>query len=166
VQPSDVAVTGWRAGLGAIAWVVISFAAGWVGSRWRVDEWYWRLTRPSWTPPDWVFAPVWTALYLLMAAAAWLVWRRHGVSGAGLALGLFLLQLVHNALWPWLFFGEHRLGLAFLEIVVLWLLILATLLRFYRLVPLAGALLAPYLAWVAFAAALNGAFWSLNRPNP
>ncbi len=148
--------------LGLAGWLVASFAAGWIGSRYLPGEWYAGLAKPSWTPPSAVFAPVWLSLYALMGVAAWLVWRRAGFAGAGPALGLFLGQLVLNALWSYLFFGLHRPGTAFLEIVVLWLLILAVAVLFGRESRAAGVMLVPYLAWVGFAAALNFAIWRLN----
>jgi tryptophan-rich sensory protein len=105
---------------------------------------------------------VWTFLYILMALAAWLVWRVDGFRPARTALTLFLLQLALNALWSWLFFGWHRGALAFGDILLLWVLIAATLVAFWRTRPLAGALLVPYLLWVSFAAALNYSVWRLN----
>lgn len=148
--------------LGLIAWVVASLAAGWIGSQFMPGEWYASLAKPAWTPPDAVFAPVWTVLYVLMGVAAWLVWRKVGLSLATVPLVLFIVQLALNALWSYLFFGAHRPMLAFFEIVVLWLVILLTLVGFWRIRPLAGALLLPYLCWVGFASALNFELWRLN----
>jgi tryptophan-rich sensory protein len=142
---------------------VLSLAAGWSGSRYLPGAWYQALAKPAWTPPDAVFAPAWAVLYVLMAVAAWLVWRRAGFRGAGLALSLFLAQLVLNALWSYLFFGAHRPGLAFFEIVVLWATILVVAGLFWRAVRLAGVLMLPYLAWVGFAACLNFALWQMNQ---
>lgn len=149
--------------LGLGGWLALSFAAGWIGSRFRPGAWYAALSKPAWNPPDAIFAPVWTLLYALMAVAAWIVWRRAGFSGAGLALGLFVVQLALNALWSYLFFGLHRIDLALLEILVLLLAILIVTLLFWRHDRRAGALLLPYLAWVGFAACLNLALWRLNR---
>jgi tryptophan-rich sensory protein len=149
-------------GLGLVLWLAASLAAGWVGSRFMPGAWYASLAKPAWTPPSVVFGPVWTVLYVLMGVAAWLVWRKAGFSGAPAALGLFVAQLVLNALWSYLFFGLHRPGAAFVEIVVLWLVILATAIGFWRVRPAAGALLIPYLAWVAFASGLNYQLWKLN----
>ena len=118
--------------------------------------------RPEWAPPSSVFGPVWTVLYALMGIAAWLVWRERHTPGSRRALLLFGAQLVLNTLWSWLFFAWHQGGLAFLDIVVLWLLIVLTIVAFWRIRPLAGALLLPYLAWVTYAAALNLAVWRLN----
>ena len=126
-------------------------------------DWYATLRKPSWNPPNWIFGPVWTALYTIMAIAAWLVWKRGGFPGQRLALSLFLAQLLFNALWSPLFFGLRHPGLAFADIVLLWLALLGTVAAFWRARPIAGALLLPYLAWVTFASALNFALWRLNH---
>ncbi len=151
-----------RSLLGLAGWLLASFAAAGIGSRYLPGEWYASLAKPSWNPPAAVFAPVWTALYTMMGVAAWLVWRRAGFAGAGVALGLFFAQLALNALWSYLFFGAHRPDLAFYDIVALWLAILAVMLLFWRVDWRAGALLAPYLAWVGFASFLNFTLWRLN----
>ncbi len=148
--------------LGAVGWLVLTFGTAAIGSRFLPDEWYRKLNKPSWNPPNSIFAPVWTILYLLMAAAAWLVWRRYGISAALVPLSLFVLQLLLNAAWTWLFFGRHQIRSALIDIVVLWILILATLISFWRLDMLAGILLLPYLAWVSFAMVLNWAIWQKN----
>ena len=123
---------------------------------------YAQLIRPSWAPPAAVFGPVWTVLYVMIAVAGWLAWSARGTGSVRLPVTLFVAQLVANALWTWLFFA-WRLGLwSFVEIVVLWLLIVATVVVFWQLRPLAGILLVPYLAWVTFAAALNFTLWRLN----
>lgn len=122
-------------------------------------EFYLSLNRPDWAPPAWVFAPVWTVLYFLQGVAAWMVWRVRGWSGA---LALFCVQLALNALWTWIFFAWREGALAFAEIVVLWALIVATVIAFWRVRALAGVLLVPYLLWVTFAAALTYAVWTLN----
>lgn len=142
-------------------WVVLSLLPGAFGSQFPPGEWYAALAKPGWTPPSWVFGPVWTLLYVLMGVAAWLVWDRHR-NAARVALTLFVLQLIVNAAWSWLFFGLRSPALAFAGIVLLWALILATVIAFRRLRPPAAALLLPYLAWVTFAAALNFAIWRLN----
>ncbi len=145
--------------VGLAVCLVICFLPGVIGSRFRPGPWYEALAKPAWTPPGWAFPVAWTALYALMGIALWTAWR----AGAGrLALGVFAAQLVLNAAWSWLFFGLHRPGLALVEIVVLWLLILASTVLFWRLRPLAGGLLVPYLAWVGFATALNAAIVRLN----
>jgi tryptophan-rich sensory protein len=125
-------------------------------------EWYASLKKPSWNPPGWVFGPVWTTLYVMMAVAAWLVWKRGGFSSQRPALVLFLAQLALNAAWTPLFFGLHRPGLAFAEILLLWLAIAAALAAFRPVSRAAAWLLTPYLAWVSFAAVLNFALWRLN----
>jgi benzodiazapine receptor len=155
-----------RSLLGLVAWVAACFGAAAIGSLFTssaIPGWYADLNRPSWAPPNWLFGPVWTALYLMMAVAAWLIWRPGGFAGASGALILFGLQLAFNAAWSPLFFGLRSPGAAFAEIVVLWCLILATLIAFWRRLPVAGVLLLPYLLWVSFASALNFAIWRLNR---
>lgn len=136
----------------------------------RSASFYAELTRPAWAPPAAVFGPVWTVLYLMIAFAAWFAWKarakartaRRGTGPARLAFVLFGVQLAANALWTWLFFAWRHGLWAFVEIVVLWVLIVATVRAFWRLRPLAGLLLLPYLAWVTFAAALTLAVWRLN----
>lgn len=124
--------------------------------------WYAALHKPFFTPPAWVFGPAWTTLYLLMGVAAWRVWREAGFAGAKLALTLFFVQLVVNAAWSPIFFGLRRMDLAFPVIVALWLLIVATILTFDQHDRPAAWLMAPYLAWVTFASALNLALWRMN----
>jgi len=122
--------------------------------------WYAGLNKPRWTPPNWLFGPVWTILYMAMAIAAWLVWGKVGLTAA--PMQLFLLQLLLNVTWSALFFRLRSPGLAFAEIVILWFAILATSIAFWRAVPVAGWLLLPYLIWVGYAAALNCSIWWLN----
>lgn len=140
--------------------LVVAVAA--FGAQFRPGPWYAELAKPAWTPPDAVFPVVWTLLYAMMAVAAWLVWQARGLRGAALPLGMFLLQLILNGLWPWLFFGLQRPDLAFCEILPLWAAVLATLVLFWRVRPAAGVLLLPYAAWASFAVVLNGAVWRLN----
>lgn len=149
---------------GLVVWLVIVFVAAALGAAASVEapSFYAQLVRPEWAPPARVFGPVWTVLYALMGIAAWLVWRVGGYRRAQVALNLFLAQLVLNTLWSWLFFGWQKGAVAFADIVVLWLLIVATLVAFWRVKPLAGALLIPYLLWVSFAAVLNYSVWQLN----
>jgi tryptophan-rich sensory protein len=150
--------------IGFIAWLVVSFVAAAVGAAASIQasSFYTQLVRPDWAPPASLFGPVWTVLYALMGIAAWLVWRVGGFRAARTALVLFLVQLAINALWSWLFFGWHLGALAFADVVLLWVLIVATLVGFWRIKPLAGALLIPYLLWVSFAAMLNFSVWQLN----
>jgi translocator protein len=150
--------------IGLAAWLAVTFAAAAIGSAASVTagSFYAQLVQPSWAPPAWVFGPVWTALYLMMGISAWLVWRVNGFRSARGALTLFLVQLALNALWSWLFFTWHRGALAFADIALLWILIVATMLAFRRVRTAAALLLIPYLLWVTFAAALNLALWQLN----
>lgn len=127
-----------------------------------VGTWYQTLAKPAFNPPNWIFAPVWTALYFMMAVAGWRVWRRDGLRRAGWALSLFALQLVLNLAWSILFFGMRSIGAALIEIVVLLLAILATTAVFWQRDRLAGMLFVPYAGWVAFATVLNAALWRLN----
>lgn len=157
-------MSGFKQIIGLLGWLLLSFAAAAIGSIASIQAaaFYRQLAQPSWAPPSSVFGPVWSLLYALMGIAAWLVWREGGWRRQRGVLGLFVLQLAVNALWSWLFFGWHRGALAFADIVLLWLLIVATVIGFWRVRPLAGALLLPYLGWVGFATALNYAVWHLN----
>jgi len=128
----------------------------------EIDTWYRTIAKPAWTPADWIFGPVWTALYILMAIAAWLVWKPAGFRAATTELLLFAVQLILNVAWSWIFFGLHRPGWALGEIVVLWLAIGATMVAFSRRSRVAAWLLAPYLAWVSFAVILNATIWRMS----
>jgi tryptophan-rich sensory protein len=145
----------------AVCFVVAG--AGSVFTSSSVSTWYPALRKPAWNPPAWIFGPVWTVLYLMMATAAWLVWRKRGFGGGAGALWLFALQLMLNALWSPLFFGLRNPLAGLVDIVPLWAAILATMVSFWRISPLAGALLVPYWLWVSFATALNFTIWSMNR---
>ena len=150
--------------LGLLYWLVLTFAFAAFAAVASVQAgtFYMQLSRPAWAPPAWLFGPVWTVLYLLMAIGAWLVWKAHGLRRAGAALSLFVLQLAANAMWPWVFFAWHQGALAFLEILFLWALIVGTIVTFWGLQKVAAALLLPYLAWVTFACALTFTAWKLN----
>lgn len=151
--------------LGFIAWLALSITTSGIGALASANarSFYADLVRPVWAPPGWVFGPVWSALFLAMAVSAWLVWRVPQQSKPrSLALGFFVVQLAANALWSWLFFAWHLGGPAFIEVLVLWLLIAANTVAFWRIRPVAGLLLVPYLAWVTFASALNYTVWQLN----
>jgi tryptophan-rich sensory protein len=143
------------------AWVAAAFLAAAIGSIPSTDL-YQSLDLPSWAPPSSVFGPVWTALYLMMGIAAWLVWGERYRAQISLAIGLFVAQLVLNALWTWIFFGFGEFRLAVFEIVLLWLVLQATAVQFWRVRPAAGALLLPYLAWVTYATALTVAISRTN----
>lgn len=127
-----------------------------------VHTWYQTLAKPAFNPPDWLFAPVWSALFFMMAIAGWRVWRRGGVRQARWALTLFALQLALNLAWSIVFFGYRSIGGALAEIAVLLPVILATMIAFWQHDRVAGLLFVPYLGWVAFAAVLNTALWRLN----
>jgi tryptophan-rich sensory protein len=146
-------------------WVGISLAAGLIGnlvSGAAESQFYRQLTLPDWAPPAAVFGPVWITLYLMMGTAAWLVWREHGFGRARGALVLFLVHLLFNAAWTGIFFGLEAAALALAEIVVLWAMILALVIMFWRVRALAGVLMLPYLLWVTFATALTYAIWRMN----
>jgi benzodiazapine receptor len=150
--------------MGLIAWLVVTFLAAAFGgfASASAPSFYKELIRPDWAPPGWLFGPVWSILYSMMAIAVWLVWRRAGWQKAKLALSLYLFQLVLNALWTWLFFVWHLGAIASLEILLLWLMIVITIHQFSRFDKLSAWLLAPYLLWVSFATALSFAMWQLN----
>lgn len=150
--------------LGLFGWLAISYTASAIGAVASIQakSFYSQLAQPAWAPPPSLFGPVWTVLYALMAIAAWLVWRSGGFRTNRIALSFFFGQLALNALWSWLFFAWHLGALAFAEIVLLWAFIVTTLVSFWRVRPLAGALLIPYLVWVSFASALNYSLWQLN----
>lgn len=152
--------------LGLAGWLVLTFCAAALGAlaSLQAGAFYAQLARPAWAPPGWLFGPVWSVLYLLMAVAVWLVWRDQGMRKAAGALGLFVIQLGVNALWTWLFFVWQQGAWAFVEILLLWFLIVATVMAFWRHHRFAAALLVPYLAWVSFAVALTWASWQMN-PN-
>ena len=157
-------MSGTKQVIGLLCWLLLSFAAAAIGAAASIQAaaFYQQLAQPTWAPPSSVFGPVWSLLYALMAVAAWLVWREGGWRRQRGVLALFVLQLAVNALWSWLFFGWHRGAFAFADIVLVWLLIVATLIGFWRVRPLAGALLLPYLCWVSFASVLNFAVLHLN----
>jgi benzodiazapine receptor len=151
--------------LGLVGWLALCFLAAFVGSSATfggLREWYPTLNKPSFNPPNWIFGPVWSTLYTLMAISAWLVWRERGFSRGAWPLGLFLVQLVLNALWSIVFFGMRNPGAAFAELVLFWVAIAATMAAFFPIKRLAGVLLVPYLAWVSFAGVLNFMIWRLN----
>lgn len=148
--------------LALVVLLILCFAVAGVGglaTAPSIPNWYANLAKPSWTPPGWIFGPVWSVLYLSMAVAAWLVWRQ---GNAIVPMTLFGIQLFFNAAWSWLFFGLHSPGAAFVDIVMLWMAIVATTVVFWRRSTLASILFVPYLAWVSFAGVLNFAIWRLN----
>lgn len=151
--------------LGLLIAIVICFSAAALGgivTGPAIGGWYQTLVKPAWQPPNWLFGPVWTVLFAMMAVSAWLIWKQMGLQAAAVPLTLFAIQLALNVAWSWIFFGFHRPDLAFLEILLLWLAIAATMVAFFDRSQLAGWLLIPYLAWVTFAAVLNFTIWRLN----
>ncbi len=152
--------------VGLIVAIGVCFAAAGLGNLAttpKIPNWYADLEKPWFNPPAWIFGPVWSALYLMMAVAAWLVWRQGGFRNALGPLTLFGIQLALNTLWSFLFFGMQNPGAAAIEILFLWAAILATLIAFAKRSRSAAILLAPYLAWVTFATVLNITIWSMNR---
>lgn len=148
-----------------VGFFLVTFAAAAIGglsTSSGVRDWYPTLAKPTWTPPAWLFGPAWTLLYICIAIAGFLAWRRAGFAGAKWTLALFAVQLILNATWSWIFFGLHQPGWAFGEIVLLWASILATTAALFTISTWAGVLFVPYLLWVTFAAGLNFAIWRLN----
>jgi tryptophan-rich sensory protein/uncharacterized protein YbjT (DUF2867 family) len=165
--PEPPALRRARSVLALAACVAACFGAAAIGRLLSLDgvsAWYPAIAKPSWTPPARLFGPVWSALYLMMAVAAWRVWRRDGLREARLSLGVFAIQLVFNAAWSGIFFGLRNPGLAFVEIMALWTLILVTTVLFSARDRVAAVMMLPYLGWVSFASVLNGAIAWMNRP--
>ena len=151
--------------IGLVVFIIVCLGAGGLGAiatTPEIEGWYKMIAKPSWNPPGWIFGPVWTTLYIMMAIAVWLVWKQAGFKAAKLPLNSFGVQLLLNVAWSWIFFGMHRPGWAFAEIIVLWLAILATTILFFKKSKIAGGLMVPYLAWVSFASVLNFTIWRLN----
>ena len=142
-----------------VPFVLLTLAAAAMGAQFRPGAWYAALQKPAWTPPGWLFGPVWTVLYVMIALAGWIAWRRQGWSAA---TGLWLVALAANGAWSWLFFGRQAIGAALVDILVLWLAIAAFIVATWRASRSASLLFVPYLAWVSFATALNAAIWRLN----
>jgi tryptophan-rich sensory protein len=141
-------------GLGSIAGIYTAEA---------IPEWYASLNKPSFNPPNWVFGPVWTSLYLLMGISLFMIWKQNASKERNLAVFIFLLQQLLNFGWSFIFFYFNRIGLALLEIMLLWISIIVMMVSFYKIKPLAAYLNIPYLLWVSFAAILNLAYFFLNR---
>lgn len=151
---------------GLAGFVAACFFAALTGALFRPGAWYEQLQKPSWRPPNRLFAPVWTVIYLTIAVSGWLVWQEEAFAVTAPALTIYAVQLFLNAAWSPLFFGLHRPDLGFLDIVLVWLSIAATIVFFYPIHAVAALLLVPYLLWVTFAAALNFAIWRLNATRP
>ena len=141
-------------GLGAIAGMFTSEA---------VPEWYASLNRPSFNPPNWLFGPVWTTLYILLGISVFLIWKQSASKERNLAILVFLLQLVLNFGWSFIFFYYHMIGFALIEIIILWISIVIMLVLFYKIKPIAAYINIPYLLWVTFATILNASYYFLNR---
>lgn len=148
--------------MGLLVFMLASGAAAVTGIFFRPGAWYRDLAKPPWRPPDWLFGPVWLVLYISIAVSGWLIWRQWGIDGVALALGVFAVQLVLNALWSAIFFGLRRPDLAFIEVLCLWVSIIATIAVFHPIDAAAAYLLIPYALWVSFAAILNYSIWRLN----
>ena len=150
--------------LALVGWLVLCYLASGIGAAAAVQasDFYGELIQPAWAPAAWLFGPVWTLLYTFMGIAAWLVWRLGGLQNNRPAFAVFLVQLVINALWSWLFFAWYLGALAFVDIVLLLVLIAVNIVLFWRVSVWAGLLLVPYFLWVSFASALNFAMWQLN----
>ena len=146
-----------------LAFLIVTLLVGAAGTFFTepaIPTWYATLAKPGFAPPNWLFAPVWTTLYVMMGVAAWRVWRLTGLTSP--EMFLWFAQLALNFFWSAIFFSLHLILLALVEMALLWLLILVTLILFWRKDRIAGLLLLPYLAWVGFAFALNFAIWQLN----
>lgn len=149
-----------------VLFLFICFGVAWTGAQVSPgiasSNWYEQLNKPDWNPPGWLFGPVWTILYTMMAIAAWRIWKKLGFTGGKTELSWFAVQLLLNGLWSQLFFNAQNPGLAFVEILFLLSAIIATTIYFYREDRLAGYLMVPYILWVAFATVLNGTIWMIN----
>jgi len=146
--------------IGSLAvFAVLVFIAASSGATFMPGEWYASLQKPSWTPPDWVFPVVWTILYIMIAIAGWLVWKAAGFTHAIVVWGI---ALILNALWSYVMFGRHEIGLALVELIALWIAILLFIIMAWRIDRRASYLFLPYLAWVSFAGELNFVLWQLN----
>lgn len=151
--------------LSLIIFILICLFAEVVGSYLTftsVKDWYPTVAKPSWTPPSWLFGPVWTTLYILMGISAWMVWKEGGFQQNPFALGIFFIQLAINVLWSGFFFGLQGIGLALINIVILWVLIIAMVITFWQTKQMAGVLNIPYWLWVSYATALNFQIWRMN----
>jgi len=152
--------------VGLFAFIVLCLVVSGIGgaiTASSVETWYQALEKPIFNPPDWVFAPVWTLLYIIMGISAWRVWRLRSFEATSKALGVFALQLGFNLAWSFLFFGLQKIDLALVEIVILLVAIIVNAIMFWRIDRLAGLMLMPYIAWVTYATVLNASIWLLNK---
>jgi tryptophan-rich sensory protein len=148
--------------MGLAFWIVLTFSVAAFASQFEPGAWYKTIAKPPWTPPGWLFGPVWGMLYLAMSVSAWLIWRQRTTVKVIVPLTLYLLQLALNGLWSWLFFGRQLIGTALIDLIVLVLLIGLTTAMFMRIRKQAGFMMLAYLLWVSFATALNFQIWRLN----
>lgn len=148
--------------IGFVVFIAACVAVAASGALFRPGPWYETLRKPWWRPPNWLFGPAWTVLYIMIAVSGWLVWREAGIAGAALPLVVYGAQLLINAAWSWLFFGLRRMDLALVDVAALWLSIVLMIWLFAPISATAAWLLAPYLAWVSFAAFLNFTMLRLN----
>ncbi|WP_158746544.1 TspO/MBR family protein [Acidisphaera sp. L21] len=149
--------------LSLIPFIAACFIVALSGAVFRPGEWYEGLAKPAWRPPNWLFGPAWTVLYICIAVSGWFVWRQVGFTGAPVAMSVYAIQLLLNAGWSACSFGLRRLDLAFGELILLWLSIVANIAVFAQISATAMILLIPYLAWVTFAGVLNFRLWQMNR---
>ena len=147
---------------GLVCWLLLSAVVAWFGAQFNTDSWYFELNKPSWTPPGWLFGPVWTVLYILMAVSAWLIWKTDGKVFGKLSIKIYLAKMMINGLWSFIFFGLHEIGWALADIILLLILLIFVIILFYKENKTAGILLIPYLLWVGFASILNLNIWLLN----
>ena len=154
--------TGLKGLTGLIASLIVVAVVAAFGGQFTPDSWYQEIGKPSWTPPGWIFGPVWTFLYASMGVAAWLVWLERDKRISTPALGAYILQLLLNGVWSWVFFGLHLIGLALVDLILMWIFIVVTTILFWKVRTAAGILLLPYLAWVTFAGILNYTIWTMN----
>lgn len=145
-----------------LGWLALCLAIELSGVTFLPGRWYAHLHKAPWTPPSYLFAPIWTVMYLLMAVAVWLVWREGGFRKHAVPLTLFVVQLALNGAWSFICFGLHNLPLSVADIMFLWLVLAVCVTLFFRIKPAAGWLMLVYLLWVSFAAGLNIALWRLN----
>ena len=148
--------------LGLAFWVVLTFGVAALASQFEPGDWYSNIAKPTWTPPGWLFGPVWGILYLSMSVSAWLVWRRRRKTAVSRPLAFYFAQLAINGMWSWLFFGRQWIGLALIDLIALVILVAITAVMFLRVRKAAGLMLLPYLLWISFAAALNLQIWRMN----
>ena len=148
--------------VGLAFWVVLTFSVAALASQFEPDEWYTNIAKPTWTPPGWLFGPVWGILYLSMSVSTWLVWLQRHKTAVSRSLIFYFAQLAINGIWSWLFFGRQWIGLALIDLIVLVILVAITVVMFLRVRKTAGLMLLPYLLWISFSAALNFQIWRMN----